>query len=350
MTCHAPLVSLPRVSLARLPTPLELVPRLLPAVLGAQADLPQLYLKRDDLTGAELTGNKVRKLELLLADALARGADTILTCGGEQSNHCRATALAAAKLGLRCILLLRVAEPSLPPPPTGNLLLSALSGAELRFVSRAEYADRAARMTAICDELGRQGRSGYIIPEGGSNALGSLGYVACIEELRAQLPNPERPTTVVYAAGSGGTGAGLLLGVALLKLPWRVVGINVCDDRAYFVQRIGDILAETANAFAIEEAGTLAKTREHSIDIRDGYVGRGYALSQPTELAMIRDICHATGCVLDPVYTGKAMYGLCEELRADPASLGERIVFVHTGGIYGLLAKAEELAPIVRSR
>lgn len=341
------LAELPRVHLAQLPTPLQATPRLLPALLGA--DGPQLYVKRDDLTGIELTGNKVRKLELLLADAQRQGADTVLTCGGVQSNHCRATALAAAQLGLRCILLLRVEDPAQPPPLSGNLLLGALAGAEVRFISRAAYKERAALMAELCTELRATGRTGYPIPEGGSNALGALGYVGCIEELRTQVAEPQLPLTIVHAAGSGGTGAGLLLGIALSGLPWRVAAVNVCDDRPYFVRRVREILDEAAAVFGLRAAARLSAEGERVIDIRDGYVGRGYALSQPDELRLIRAACRAQGLVLDPVYTGKALRGLTEELRRDRATFGTRVVFLHTGGIYGLLAKAEELAAVVDS-
>lgn len=344
---------LPRVRLAQLPTPLEEATALLPALLGraepAGRAAPMLYIKRDDLSGIELSGNKVRKLELLLAAAQAEGADTVVTCGGVQSNHCRATALAAARLGLRCVLLLRVNDPSQPPPLSGNLLLSKLSGAQIRFISRAAYQNRAALLNELCAELKAAGRAAYAIPEGGSNALGSLGYVRCIEELRAQLSDPERPLTIVHAAGSGGTGAGLLLGIALCGLPWRVASVNVCDDRPYFVSRVREILDEAAARFDLPAAAQLSAAGEQVIDIRDGYVGRGYALSQPEELRLLHTVCTARGLVLDPVYTGKALRGLVEELRRDPATFGERVVFVHTGGIYGLLAQdpAAELAAVV---
>lgn len=339
------LAALPRVQLARVPTPLEEAPRLLAAIApdSAGRELPRLFVKRDDLTGLELSGNKVRKLELLLAEAVAQGADTVITCGGVQSNHCRATALAAARLGLRSIVLLRVTDPAAPQPLEGNLLLDRLAGAEVRFISRADYARRAEVLAATASELAGRGRRAYLIPEGGSNALGSLGYVACIDELRQQVPEPERPLTVVYAAGSGGTGAGLLYGAALRGLPWRVVGVNVCDDRDYFVRRISEILAEIGSRigpFAIGEA-----TR--AIDIRDGYVGRGYALSRPEELRLIARAAAATGLLFDPVYTGKALFGLAAELARADHGLGERVVFLHSGGAFGLLAAGAGFGPVL---
>lgn len=334
------LPKLPEVALARRDTPLEPAPRVLQTLVGAGA--PALYFKRDDLTGAELSGNKVRKLELLFGEALAEGADTVITCGGAQSNHCRATALSAARLGLRAILLLRTEDPAQPPLAEGNLLLDTLCGAEVRFISRADYQDRTRRMDDVALELRASGRRGYVIPEGGSNPLGSLGYVRCVSELAGQVPEPEAPLTLVYAAGSGGTGAGLILGVALHGLPWRVVGVNVCDDRAYFVERIGAILGGIEARFGLSAAAYLRRADgpDGGIEICDGFVGRGYAQSSPDELALLAAVCRASGVVLDPVYTGKAMFGLVTKLRADARSFGERVVFVHTGGIYGLLAQA----------
>ncbi len=352
---RTPILALPRFSLAQLPTPLEEGAELLPALTGCREQngrpWPQLFIKRDDLSGIELSGNKVRKLELLLAAAQAGGADTVVTCGGVQSNHCRATALAAARLGLCCILLLRVDDPAAPPPLSGNLLLSRLSGAQIRFISRAAYKDRSALFTELCAELKARGRTAYVIPEGGSNALGSLGYLRCIEELRRQVPAPERPLTIVHAAGSGGTGAGLLLGIARCGLPWRVASVNVCDDRPYFVARVREILSEADALFDLPEAGRLLKDSAQVIDIRDGYVGRGYALAQPDELRLLHLACRTRGLVLDPVYTGKALRGLIMELQRDPMTFGERVVFLHTGGIYGLLAldPAAELGAVVQS-
>lgn len=351
---RTPISALPRLNLAQLPTPLEEGAELLPALAGCRENSgrpwPQLFIKRDDLSGIELSGNKVRKLELLLAAAQAGGADTVITCGGVQSNHCRATALAAARLGLRCVLLLRVDDPAQPQPLSGNLLLSRLSGAEIRLVSRAAYKDRSVLFAELCAKLKTLGRTAYVIPEGGSNALGSLGYMRCIEELHRQVPTPERPLTIVHAAGSGGTGAGLLLGIARCGLPWRVATVNVCDDRPYFVARVREILSEADALFDLPEAGRLLQDSAQVIDIRDGYVGRGYALSQPDELRLLHLACRSRGLVLDPVYTGKALRGLLMELQRDPMTFGERVVFLHTGGIYGLLAQspAAELAAVVQ--
>ncbi len=324
-----------RIPLANLPTPLVRLER-----LGAQLGV-ELLCKRDDLTGAELSGNKVRKLEFLFAEARAQGADTVVTCGGAQSNHCRATALAAARLGLRSLLLLRVPDPAQPPPTEANILLDRLAGAEIRWVSREEYARRAEIFEVVAQELRRAGRTPYLIPEGGSNALGAWGYVRAIEELRSQIA--PGPLTIVYAAGSGGTGAGILLGCRLFGLEeTRVVGVNVCDDREYFVRVIGEIVEDAIGRFRLQVPFARGE-----IEILDGYVGRGYALSRPEELALVRDVARAEGLVLDPVYTGKAFFGLSRHLHAHPGAFGRRVVFFHTGGIFGLFPKTEELAPLL---
>jgi D-cysteine desulfhydrase len=329
-----------RISLARTPTPLERLERT-SEVLGVE-----MFIKRDDLTGAELSGNKVRKLEFLLADALAQGADTVLTCGGEQSNHCRATALAATRLGLRSRLLLRTADPDQPPPTAGNILLDRMAGAEIQWISPADYARRAEIMNAQAETLGRAGRRPYLIPEGGSNAIGSWGYVRAAEELDRDLAGlPARPTTIVYACGSGGTGAGLLCGAALLgweRRGIRVTGVNVCDDRAYFVRVIGQICRD----FAVR-TGLPVAVSDGDIDLADGHVGLGYARSRPEELAAIIELARREAIVLDPVYTGKAFHGLLRELERDRGRFGERVVFLHTGGIFGLFPAAEQMAPLL---
>jgi len=319
-----------RIPLARLPTPLEPLPRL-SEQLGVE-----LLVKRDDLTGSSLSGNKVRKLEFLFADAAARGANVVITCGGEQSNHCRATAVAAAQLGLTSYLLLRTDDPTHPPAIEGNILLDRLVGAEVRWVSRDEYRRRAEIFLEVERLLRQREQRPYVIPEGGSNAIGAWGYVRCVEELARELV-PGR-ATLVYAAGSGGTGAGLILGVKLLGLPWRVVGVNVCDDRDYFVRVIGEIVEEAIRTW---ELGIPFARSE--VEIIDGYVGIGYAKSRPEELATLRDVARREGIVLDPVYTGKAFYGLKSELQQRADALGERVVLNAPVGVAGTGLNSELL-------
>ncbi len=319
-----------RVRLARTPTPLEKLSRMSES-LGME-----LWVKRDDLTGAELSGNKVRKLEFLLADALAQGADTVITCGGEQSNHCRATALAATRVGLRSVLLLRTEDPSNPPADTGNILLGRLAGAEIVWISHAEYARRSEFFEREAARLRGEGRAPYVIAEGGSNAVGAWGYVAAAEELAADLAAlPEKATTIIHACGSGGTSAGLVLGARLCDLGARLACVNVCDDQAYFTRTIDEICAAFRERYGVGDGASAA-----DVDIIDGYVGRGYAKSRPEELAVLRDVARQEALILDPVYSGKAFYGLTRELAADPKRFGERVVFVHTGGIFGLLGAA----------
>ncbi len=318
-----------RIDLARTPTPLESLPAL-SAELGVQ-----LLVKRDDLTGTPLSGNKVRKLEYLLADAQARGCDTLITGGGSGSNHCRATAVVAARHGLQCHLLLRVDDPQQPPAPQGNLLLSRLVGAHVRWIDGEQWTNRRVVFQQVAAELQAAGRRPYVIPEGGSNATGSWGYVRAVAELRDQLD--DGPWTLVHASGSGGTGAGLAAGIRMFDLPWRAVAINVCDDEAYFLRVTGGIVQEMLR-------GMDLPTRDGpDFEVIDGYVGRGYAKSRPEELALIGRLARDQGLLLDPVYTGKAMFGLVSELRRDPAALGERIVFLHTGGVFGLFAAADAL-------
>jgi D-cysteine desulfhydrase len=296
-----------------------------------------IWMKRDDHTGGELSGNKIRKLEYLLAEARAAGATYVLTCGGEQSNHARATALAAARAGMKSLLVLRTVDPASPPAATGNIMLDRLVGSELRWISHAQWRDRDELLAEEAARLSAAGERPYVIPEGGSNALGSWGYIRAVAELARQLDEAEvpRPLTVVYACGSGGTGAGLVLGAKLFGLAERgisVAAVNVCDDRAYFVDKISAICAEVEERWQLGTNITAA-----DIQIVDGHVGLGYARSRPEELATLREVCRAEGVVLDPVYTGKAFHGMVTELKLNPRRFGEAVCFLHTGGLFGLL-------------
>jgi D-cysteine desulfhydrase len=308
----------------------------------SEAERFRIWLKRDDHTGSELMGNKVRKLEYLMAEAVAEGATHVITCGGEQSNHARATAFAAAQLGMKSLLILRTDDPEHPPAATGNILLDRLVGAELQWISRSAWRDRNQLLAEAADRVRRGGDRPYVVPEGGSNALGSWGYIRAMHELAEDLrdiASPAHPVTVVYACGSGGTGAGLILGAKLLKLAERgirVAGVNVCDDRAYFVDVIGRICGEAEARWQLG-----ANVTEADIELVDGHVGRGYARSRPEELATIRDVCRSDGIVLDPVYTGKAFHGVVAELSVNPARFGAAVAFIHTGGMFGLFAPSE---------
>mgnify|MGYP001819063620 FL=1 len=310
----------------------------------------ELYVKRDDLSGIALSGNKIRKLEFVLADALAQKTDTVITCGGAQSNHCRATAIAAAMLGINCRLILRTPDPSNPPPLEGNILLDRMAGAEIVWITPDEYKQRDEFMAREAATLQTSGRKAYTIPMGASNALGALGYIRAMEELVNDIANSlgggNRPCTIINAVGSGGTSAGLILGAKLFDVRARIAGVNVSDDRAYFVRAIGDICEQAIADYHLD----VEFSRQGDVEIIDGYVGEGYGLSKDEELDLICDVARTEGIFLDPVYTGKAFFGMIQELKRNPKCFGEQIIFLHTGGIFGLFPKADQLRPLLEIR
>jgi D-cysteine desulfhydrase len=323
MTAHASLARVARLSLAHLPTRIERFAAL-DELVGTE-----LWIKRDDTTAGAEAGNKIRKLEYLLAEALEQRARAVITCGGLQSNHARATALLARRLGLQPVLLLRT--DAAPKTREGNLLLDDLAGAQIKFINKAEYAQRDELMRELAEVHAHQGRSSYVIPEGGSNGLGALGYYAAMREVREQLDAgagslPERFDAIVHACGSGGTAAGVALGAGQFQVAEEVLAFAVCDDRAYFEQRIALILAEAKNY--LTAAPALAPLR-----IEDAYRGPAYGVPSPEQLTFIRKVARVSGLVLDPVYSGKALYGLAQ-LPTKP----RRTLFIHTGGLPGLLA------------
>ena len=334
----------PQFHLAKLPTPMHPLHRL------SERYGVELYVKRDDLSGIALSGNKIRKLEFVLADALAQKTDTVITCGGAQSNHCRATAIAAAMLGINCRLILRTPDPSNPPPLEGNILLDRMAGAEIVWITPDEYKQRDEFMAREAATLQTSGRKAYTIPMGASNALGALGYIRAMEELVNDIANSlgggNRPCTIINAVGSGGTSAGLILGAKLFDVRARIAGVNVSDDRAYFVRAIGDICEQAIADYHLD----VEFSRQGDVEIIDGYVGEGYGLSKDEELDLICDVARTEGIFLDPVYTGKAFFGMIQELKRNPKCFGEQIIFLHTGGIFGLFPKADQLRPLLEIR
>lgn len=330
----------PKVDLAHIDTPLQYLSRL------SEEYGVEIFFKRDDYTGSELSGNKIRKLDFLLADAKEKGAETIITCGGAQSNHCRATALAALRCGMQSTLLLRTQDVNSPPPADGNILLDRLAGAEIVWVTPEEYKQRSSRFTIEAERLRKEGRKPYIIPEGGSNALGSWGYIMAIREIYRDLHKLGldncAETTVLSATGSGGTTAGLILGNTLFDLGFHIAGVNVCDDRAYFLREIDTIFKEFGANYPVENLPS-----QDDIHIVDGYVGEGYALAGEEQLRTMYDVAKMEGIILDPVYTGKAFYGMLSELKNNPSVFGKRIVFIHTGGHFGLFPIADQFANII---
>jgi D-cysteine desulfhydrase len=322
-----------KLRLANVPTPLWRHDRL-DALVGTE-----VWVKRDDLTASGAAGNKIRKLEYLAADALAREATTLITCGGQQSNHARATAIVAAELGLRAVLLLRTADPSTPPPAVGNLMLDYLVGAEVRFITPAQYRERDALMAEVARELGARGERPYVIPEGGSNGLGSLGYVDAMAEVRAQLEaglagGPKPFDAIVHACGSGGTAAGTALGARRHGVALVTHSVAVCDDRAYFEPLVARLSAEMAALDPSLEPSEKPR-------IHDEWKGPAYGLASQEQAAFIVEVARQTGLLLDPVYTGKALFGL-RLLAPKP----KRVLFLHTGGIPGLLAQSETFAAL----
>ncbi len=319
----------PRVRLGNLPTPLEHAPRLTAALGG-----PDIWIKRDDLTGLALGGNKTRKLEFVLAEALTQGADVVLTTGGPQSNHARQTAAACARLGLRCVLVLR-GDPTVARQ--GNLLLDDLLGAEVRILNIARE-ERAAAMASIADELRLQGHRPYVIPLGASTGLGALGYVAAAQELAAQIRQAGLDVdAVILCSSSGGTHAGLLVGRSLCGESWPVWGISNDDARAGLTKAVARVAAEATSLLG------MASLPDGEIIVYDEYIGPGYGIMTDACREAMGLVAQTEGVLLDPVYTGKAMAGLIGLVRQGVLKRGQTVVFVHTGGVPALFAYGSDL-------
>lgn len=326
------------IPLANLPTPMQKLGQTNRRFLN-QA----IYIKRDDWTGCSISGNKIRKLEFELAQAIAGGADTVITCGGVQSNHARATALAAAGLGLRSHLVLR-GEPE--PTPTGNFLIDLLAGSRFTFISADDYRNRVGEIMAeISNRYRQMGKTAFIIPEGASDELGAMGYVRAAEEIARQIKQSDlKFDYIISAVGSGGTLAGLLIGKKIFGLDAEIIGFNVCDTADFFGNKIAEIMTAARTRFNLS-----FDFKRSDIHIIDGYVGKGYGQSTPAELQFIKEFASTEGIILDPVYTGKAMLGFFQELdkgRFEPKS---NFLFIHTGGIYEIFAKTADFARVLNS-
>ncbi|MDP3437310.1 MAG: D-cysteine desulfhydrase family protein [Bacteroidales bacterium] len=319
-----------KLDLANLPTPISRANRLSDE-LGVN-----IFFKRDDQTGSEISGNKIRKLEYALKEALDKGATMVITTGGIQSNHCRATTAAATMVGLKVVLLLRISE---EPKIEGNFFLDKLFGAEIRFCTPQEYrSSRNEIMKSIADEKEAMGERCYVIPEGASNGIGSLGYFKAMEEIVKQEDEiGVKFDTIVVAVGSGGTYSGLCLANKYFELNKRVIGFAVCDDSEYFVNQIDNI-----NREALVHLDKPIEISKNDIEINDKYTGIGYALSTPSELEFIKYLASKEAVVLDPVYTAKAMIGLYNEIKSGNMKSSDNILFIHTGGLFGLFPKQEQ--------
>ncbi|KAL3846757.1 hypothetical protein ACJMK2_017718 [Sinanodonta woodiana] len=288
-------------------------------------------IKRDDMTGSTLTGNKVRKLEFLMAEALQNNCKHVITCGGIQSNHCRAVAVCSRQLGLVPHLILRGDQNSVEELGCdGNVLLDRLCGANIYLVPRkSPYLTHIVpRMEILVQKIKQStGESSYMIPVGGSNRVGIFGYLSVFEELMSQGVL-EDYDDIVFACGSGGTAAGLCLGNYLTGSKLRIHAVAVSDDAAYFHDHVTGTL---------REVGIQEVTSEEILNVVEGHKGQGYGISTQEELDFILEVSQSTGIMLDPVYTGKAVKGMVYEIQNNPSRYkGNRILFIHTGGVYGL--------------
>jgi D-cysteine desulfhydrase family pyridoxal phosphate-dependent enzyme len=318
---------LPRLRLAHLPTPLHELPRLSRA-LGVR-----LLVKRDDLTGLATGGNKTRKLEFSVGEALRQGADTLVTLGAVQSNHCRQTAAAAAATGLRCVLVLRGHA---PPATTGNLLLDYLLGAEVVFAG-----DRTREHAGgeVVERERAAGRRPFLIPVGASDEVGAAGYVAGLEELHGQLAERQLAVDrVVFASSSYGTQSGMIVGAKALGFRAQLAGIAIDSARGELQAGVADLVARTARRVGLD----ISVSRDEIVAF-DGYLGAGYAVMGEPEREAILLAARHEGLLLDPVYTGRAMAGLIDLVRKGEIGKRETVLFWHTGGTAALHAYASDL-------
>ena len=315
-------------------TPLEKLSRLSDALGG-----PTIYMKRDDLLGLTGGGNKTRKLEFLVADALAKGSDTLITCGAVQSNHCRLTLAAAVKEGLKCRLVLeeRVANSYNPEAGGNNFLFQLLGVEKIKVVPGGS--DMVQEMQQVADEVASAGRKAYVIPGGGSNPIGATGYVACAEEILNQMFEQDlKIDRVVCASGSTGTHAGLITGFYGNNSNIPVIGVNVSRRRDVQEEIVYDLVKQTATHLGINSA-----IPRDAILCFDAYVGPGYSLPTPAMAEAVRMLAGLEGILMDPVYTGKAMAGFIDLIRKDFFSKEENVLFVHTGGSPALYVYMEEI-------
>lgn len=319
---------LPRIRLACLPTPLEELPRLTKALSG-----PRLYIKRDDQTGLAGGGNKARKLEFSVAEALRQGADTLVTLGGVQSNHCRQTAAAAARCGLRCIVVLRGHAPA---ASNGNLLLDYLLGAQVVFSG-----DRTREAVAedVVREQRASGHRPHLIPLGASNEIGAVGFVAALEELDRQVKGQRLDVDrVVFGSSSYGTQAGLCVGAKAIGFAPQIAAIAIDSSRTEVQAGVAALAEATSRRLDL----TLTVAPDEVVAY-DGYLGAGYAVMGEPEKEAISLVARTEGILLDPVYTGRAMAGLIDLIRKGEFGKDETIVFWHTGGSAALFAYADQL-------
>jgi L-cysteate sulfo-lyase len=327
------LARFPRIRFAHLPTPLEHLPNLSRALNG-----PEIWIKRDDCTGMSSGGNKTRKLEFLLAEARDQGADVVLTQGATQSNHARQTAACAAKMGVACHILLedRTGKTTHDYTQSGNVLLDHLHGATVEHCP--PHPDMNGQLANIAARFKAEGRNPYLIPGGGSNPVGALGYVNAAIELIAQANDLGlRIDHVVHATGSAGTQAGLLAGLAGIRSGVPLLGIGVRAPRDKQEENVFKLACATA-----ELCGASGAVRRDDVVANSDYVGSGYGFSTPASLDAIKTLAQLEGILLDPVYTGKGMAGFIDLIRKGRFKRDQNVVFIHTGGSVGLFGYVDD--------
>jgi D-cysteine desulfhydrase family pyridoxal phosphate-dependent enzyme len=314
-------MSVPRLRFAHLPTPVETLPRLCDALGG-----PRLLIKRDDQTGLAFGGNKTRKLEFLVAEAREQGAKTLISGGALQSNHCRQTAAAAARFGFECILVLTGDKSQ---RASGNLLLDQLFGAEIVYV--ADRKDRDGILQETFDRATNEGKKPYLVPYGGSNATGALGYAFAIKELSDQNVSAD---WIVFASSSGGTQAGLLLGQRIFGFSGRVLGISVDESEQWLTGEVSKLASATS-----EKVGERIEFTPADVLVNANYCGAGYGIVTERERETIHMFASSEGLLLDPVYTGRAAAGMIDLIRTGFFKTNETVLFLHTGGQPALFAE-----------
>ena len=323
--------NLPKASLGYFPTPLIELTRLSKTLGG-----PKIYMKRDDNTGLALGGNKTRKLKYIIGDALAKGADTVITAGAIQSNHCRQTAGAAASLGLECHLVLGGEEPE---QPQGNLLLDKVYGCHIHWTGENRKGED---IPALVAQLKAEGKKPYVIPYGGSNELGAIAFIEAYKELNAQREALKVDFShIIFASSSGATHAGLMLGNKMLETYSQIVGINIDKgemDKVPFDEHIVSLANSTAQLIAADYQFTA-----DDLILNSDYVGDGYGVIGELEKEAIALTAQNEGILLDPVYTGRAMGGLIDMIRTGQIKATDNVLFWHTGGAPALFAYADDL-------
>lgn len=320
------------IKLAQLPTPITKLER-----FSQRFEDTTIWVKHDELTDTEVSGNKIRKLEFCIAEARQQSCNTLITCGGIQSNHCRATAVLGARLGMKVHLILRGEKPEMPE---GNLLMDYLCSAEISYLSQAEWRGHGDLARELQDSYAAEGRKAFFIPVGASDEVGLWGYIKASEELNQNfLDLKMEPEYIVTASGSGGTQGGLIVGTELFGMKSQVVAFNVSDNAAYFEKKIHDDVTLWKQRY-----NQQFDVNKMKIKTVEGYIGPGYGVAGPEIFDCITDLARSEGIFLDPVYTGKAFHGMVSELQKGDAgalSGAKNVIFIHTGGLFGVFPQQQ---------